>query len=149
VSDNVYIHDGNLIIAGGSTPTGHGGGPLHSIERVRNEGRAFIVEGAHSAFRHSSSTFYLRLDQSGIAIANNGNFIAEKALVLGQVSSDFVGSSGGAVLLLDSRMNRVDLSGGGYTAYGGNVIPAGFTVFGAGTAFEIGTNVCGTDTTCP
>jgi hypothetical protein len=148
-SDNVYIHDGALIVSEGSDGSS-GSGRLRFIERVRFEGSSGEQGGAHGAFRQSSSSVYLWNLASGLAIGNEGAIFIKQGLVLDHVASNQnVYSYGDSVLVVGSRMNQLGTLSSGYTAYGRNVIPGGLTGSGIGNAFQIGTNVCGTDTTCP
>lgn len=147
-SENAYIHDGSLMVSVGHSEVNNSG-RLSSFERVRFENVFGWLSGAHGAFRQSSSSFYLNLVEGGLATGNEGRILNDTGLISGHVTSDEVWSYGGSVLVTGSRMNRLGIQSGGYVAYGQNVIPGGLTGTGAGSAFEIGTNVCGTNTTCP
>ncbi len=147
-SDNVHIHDGTLRVTVGVHSATHTG-RLGSYERIRFEDAIGYMSEAHGSFRQSSSSVYLDLTDSGLAIANQGVIFNDSGLILNHVTSGNVWSYGGSVLVTGSHMNQLGNLSGGYAAYGRNVIPGGLTGSGSGSVFEIGTNVCGADTTCP
>jgi hypothetical protein len=149
-TDNFYIHDGSLIVTDGFHSTSSYFGSLGSYERIRFEKAFGYMTNAHSAYRQSSSSRSLRLVISGLAVANEGEIFVKNGLISGHQSSNYAAwSEGGSVLVIGSQLNTLAIESTGHTAYGRNVISGGLFGSGIGSAFEIGTNVCGTDTTCP
>ncbi len=151
-SHAIFSQNRNVHVSGGSI-TGHASveleGALSSVQHVRVAQGVITLWGAHGVIRDSSAFHYTRVREGGLMISNQGNrILGDNALIMNSMVELI--ATGTAALVLGNVAHSLEgalIAESGYAAYGRNVLIGTPNV--QGTAFELGTNVCGDDTTCP